>query len=1593
MAATTVDQVRTSLNAVSVATEEVVSRERAGKSATEIKQARSARATAVEKARTDLSGWHAAIDTRAVPTLPSDFNSAVPVVLLPARIETRFIGDTTKGYTLRIRIYPDELMVDSHEEGLSPEELTQGSRWWNVARIMAEKRADAAKAPQDKKLAADKLVTIAAAAEDEAWQSMVDTVGALRAGWIAFTMARAGGTTTRPANYQRAARLPALPDRWLAVGYVNEGKSQKEIFRAKSRPVVEPLPASLASAAFDAARASGQSTMDTFSKSDAAWLMNFDAALAAGMALELKPGEWGSPSRTRIDRLVVVGLRSHATPESSADELSKLLWHHRYSRGLDLVAQGTPTNNTADTPSGLAHGQDRRRQSFQFERLRSGPGVSASLSPDNDGYRLLQGLGAKFTRAEGRSDEPCLFDVANTTFNEHLVARGMNGGLFPAILQPLLEALGASGTTVAGIRDFFEKYVRGAGPFPCFRVGNVPYGVLPVSRVPTDTLQGLVRGIQTTRPGQAESLMCRAIQLLVYQWRDAISTIPHVGQPEDDALGVLAAILRMEAGPQELWHALVAMPPTSFNYQDSNNQKQIASWLSEHVEKWRTTFKDALNGVSGPSGGSWSSNLSGLMAALRSDIPGIAAQKIFYRVPGPVLAAAGRPVSRLTLPWVRTDPQFWAQPGRAPWTMFLSELQNRASWADPHPITKARRDELDAQASLSSLLERLLAYSAYLLGPMGGHGDIGTSEAATAAVTASLGLLTRLASADEARRTLGDTLATCSYRIDSWITAFPTAALLNDRQKQPAPGSHLGAWAMVEDLAPDPPTAASESGGYIHAPSPDQATAAAVLRAGYLEADSDARRAFAINLSSARARKGLQLLEGVRNGQPLGALLGYLIERNLHDYVPAKSTTDAAPLDRFIGPLRKKYPISGVPLVEKEGPGDTAQQPLEAIDSHVIDGLALLKDVFASEPHTPEEQLAGLEFIPKDASDSVLECLRSAWDALDAVTDLLTAETIFQATRGNLSRTTAALQSMSQGGAPPEIQFLRSPRKGFGIFHRLVLPLDGIVLPAGWTVTPRAQPQPQLNAWVGSVIGPAAAYACLVTVARASSPEAPGCIPVHTKTPGSSLPDLTTSIQRAISLADLKLSPLDLLELTLGTGAGELPGALEHRIQWAVLDAMGLQPAPEDNDAPRLTLQVNLDASGGTAPMRMALEVAQTIRQALKKARPLTAEKLKPAAIKEGESYQTRFDCSALQGVLLGNVPTSVLQQLKDLLSQVTGVLAGSTPSSTPSSTALWAVLGKAQSLGLATFSPALPPQELMRAASALVNELTVRINAARSDKNDPSKADTQEKKLECYSEIATQLLGGDIQLLPTLLLGGAQQQPAVPGTDHAITKALNLPKVSGVELLSFYQRMGRVREGVGAWMALRLMQEAVRTGNPSPVPAQLPLGDSGWVGRPPLTDSLAGRLSLVFAASPSGLSSAAIRAGNPTLTALLLDEWHEVIPASTSTTGVAFQYDDAGAEAPQSLLIAVHPDPADKKPWDFDTLLGIVNDTAQLMKMRLVEPEQLMDLWPLLPGLQLPIHPGDPKKTSENGLLLHMIKPTTATSPNPDVEIVMFQS
>ena len=249
------------------------------------------------------------------------------------------------------------------------------------------------------------------------------------------------------------------------------------------------------------------------------------------------------------------------------------------------------------------------------------------------------------------------------------------------------------------------------------------------------------------------------------------------------------------------------------------------------------------------------------------------------------------------------------------------------------------------------------------------------------------------------------TLDLCSHRLDAWITSFATKRLAEMRRASPT-SILFGGYGWVMNLKPavaqtrvtplppgeqDPIFQLANNPGFIHTPSLTQAATAAILRSGHLAHSGNQNDLLAIDLSSERVRLATWLLDGVRQGQPLGALLGYRFERKLHE----------AGKPQFISAFRELAPLVARKLQQTNQPAET--QSVEAIAANnVVDGLQLhnLWQQTQSDQSlkTTREQafFAKLPQMSETEKQVIRLVLTALHDAVDAVSDALMLRTFIR---------------------------------------------------------------------------------------------------------------------------------------------------------------------------------------------------------------------------------------------------------------------------------------------------------------------------------------------------------------------------------------------------------------------------------------------------------------------------------------------------------------------------------------------------------------------------------------------------------------------
>lgn len=150
----------------------------------------------------------------------------------------------------------------------------------------------------------------------------------------------------------------------------------------------------------------------------------------------------------------------------------------------------------------------------------------------------------------------------------------------------------------------------------------------------------------------------------------------------------------------------------------------------------------------------------------------------------------------------------------------------------------------------------------------------------------------------------------------------------------------------------------------------------------------------------------------------------------------------------------------------------------------------------------------------------------------------------------------------------------------------------------------------------------------------------------------------------------------------------------------------------------------------------------------------------------------------------------------------------------------------------------------------------------------------------------------------------------------------------------------GAVEEAALLPIDLKAAQLPFERGSP-----WLALSDEERDGASIHDDDNRGKQSIV-AATTEAIPAAADATESLRFAGLLLDQWDEQIPKRTVDTSISYQYDRPNSQAPQALLLAV-PGQRIKEPalWTEDELAEMVYDTADLSKIRAVDPDAMREI------------------------------------------------
>jgi hypothetical protein len=1446
--------------------------------------------------------------------------AAIPLLLVPVRIETRFAagatadGDDGKGPALLLRVYPDTISVSSFEPELTQNEITAGQAYWSQLWLAGSPPpdADAAQAP---------------------WRVLAAAYGPQRAAWIVLQLTPVNLTAqpaaptpageqpspapqfpsppTRASSYEQPPTAQALPGAWTVT--LQSGTDVRQVTGGPISPGLAvgftphdgTLPAGL--------------PVDAGMR----WLVDFDEAVTVGMALRIELTE--AELAAGFDRIIVYGVANPKTDLSSGEILAALLDAHHYSEGLAFVPQGSPTKNTSAAPAGFSQQDPDYAVSFAVER--SAPLDSAVDSDGAQAARLLGVPAAAFGHVQYADG--------------HGVRNGqdMITALWPATLGYFMEQMMGpqfSSDAIDAARTYALANAVPRGPLPALRVGSTPYGILPVTSLAIAAAQAPAAATSANPQGALAAFLARLLPV----WQASVPFAPHIGATADPDTD-LAQVLGMDASAIDFRGRQVIGDDLMWNLLSFLGVAAQDWWL-EHLLTGRAPL-DSLGLAS------WVPRIIRTSMGEQSyPVPYAAVQDGALSETEPLTADATVGDQQLNyVQWLATASadDIWAEnyPGPQPssvlyrilrqsvlreYVTLAGQAQVNAGLLPPSVLREQELVNIDQSApsvTPAEIIARPVAAGSPVTWAQYLH-DLDPAPdspfARLAELRASMERLAALPTA-ELGRLLTETLDACSHRLDVWVTALATDLLQAQRGQsaQTKPSVHLGAYGWVENVRPATRTPVvtgtdaaavrrmdasrpaattlqpvrqpdSSSGGFIHAPSMTQAAAGAVLRSGYLSHRGTAdEQLLAIDLSSQRTSAALWLLDGVRQGQSLGALTGYQFEQGLHELQ----------LDVYIQPFRDAYPLIGTDLTAQTAAGQVTAP------SQVVDGVKLRAAWQSGALPAGGYWGTGLPLPapPGNATqNAALGVLSQIDDMLSALSDLSIAESVFQVMRGNPGRAGGMLAAISQGGQPPDPDLPPTPRAGVDVTHRLMQlfagPPPATPAWAGITVRPRALAEPWLSAWAASRLPDPTAVQCLVTWTTAGQAQG----------------------QSRVSLSDLDIGPLDVLALA---NAGDHPqrAELENRIIYAA-------SPPQD------AVTITLSYAAGSVPVDSVtfpnlLGAAQAVRAVIAAGRPLSI-----ADFSLPEDNATT-DGGTTDLAELNGRATALLAQLQADIATLQAAAAN--VAAAPH--AVTAALMTASGYGLSGAIPQ-PGQQtgpaLAAQASQVLGQLTQRAATAQQT---TLPATTTTSAIGVIQAI----IGSDATILPHLT------PPGQAGLQSAFAQSATMLAADPEAADRWLLQLSHIRPAVEQVDLASALTRLLKAPKPGLTVAQLPpTPDDRWLGLPvdPANPPVSGRVAIEAFASGDP-STAAVLAG------LLLDEWPDRIPGQATTAGVSFNYPEPLARTPQALLLALCPDT--RPAWDGELILTILEETLALAKVRAVDLGALQQLGQFLPALCFPFN------------------------------------
>lgn len=1079
-------------------------------------------------------------------------------------------------------------------------------------------------------------------------------------------------------DWTRGATTWLLPERLVLLGFRNEDEVLREIGA--------PIPAELqvgpdpAAADDEQVHADGE---DIVFPDPMHWTVDFDTAVAKGMGFRVNLSERGIASE--FDRLFVLGVRVSSDAAEGKAELGTLIANHQASRkGFEILPQGKATNNTdaassaytwwVDPDESFVHffEADPANDPSDWRTRKDGAWLAGLLGIDPDIMRASPNYYST-DQAEARAMNIALWpatlgyymeQMMEPVFSEETVRHTrefFNRFVIGRGTLPLVrigrQPYGILPATVWSQMAWWRK--------------NRLYGrSVPTQRLPSASfLEGLF------------ALIEKGVSI----WTTFSRRAAHVGDPGGDAQQTLLDIVGLHPTSAEFYQRYSQSFTQHYNAMGFTTEP-ISEPLTAAVHRWIQAGLIALSelGWQLPPDGELPEMLEKIFLKEANLLKGFlveaelsdTATLALTRADGHNYIAWLQSAARTSHDTLRRQVGFT---DGVPSALLYSMLRHALDLGFIDTSLQLRRDALqwseatyraerkepkfihiddggDAVAAMSaSRWEPLYRAEPAVTGDRAQRlGDFIPSilTLRNPYLNQQLDALDSLkdASTGALERALVEHIDCLSYRLDAWRMGIQAAQLSYMRAETESgfskDGIYIGAYGWLEDVRPSSGTLSpvdlddelapifdsadlpdlmrdSSNFGRIHAPSLDQAVTAAILRNGYMaNATPEEPDLLALDLSSERVRLAQYAIEGIRNGQSLGALLGYQLERALHDKPDLF-------LDRLIYDLRRAFPLAGNRIRRTRETADPMMGSITQVEArNVVDGAAFMDHISETGETSYPYGLTDLpplsEFtgpgLPSAAQigtliDGHVAKMRSVGDA---VADLAVAEGVYQVVRGNYERAGSALDAFSKGTHPPAPEVVATPRRGKTLTHRIGLHLEGGLAPGDpGNTTPRTKGEPAIARWLAGQMPASTTVFARVTW--------------HDEATG-------TDVSLTPSMDDLGLAPVDLFYLVDAGGARAMPGFDDLLIDFAVRNV----PAPRDDAV--FALEYKPSGVAGLTLFELA-PLIRALRGTLLGARPLRPTDL---------SLQNEASRSEDVGfVLRPDKPAAVLAELQATLTAI----------------------------------------------------------------------------------------------------------------------------------------------------------------------------------------------------------------------------------------------------------------------------------------------------------------------------------------------------